>query len=187
MSNEKYLVVISGPSGCGKDTVFSELKRLEPEIEVSVSCTTREMREHEADGVDYYFLTREQFEERIKSGRMLEYTEYSDNLYGTPRDEIEQRMADGKTVVLIIEVCGGAAVKRIYPGALLIFIKPPSIWELRRRLLTRKTEDRAEIRDRLRIARRELKKAADYDFTVVNDDVGECARHIQKIIKDWQA
>lgn len=186
MNSEKYLVVISGPSGCGKDTLFREMKKMRPQLELSVSCTTREMREGECEGVDYYYISREEFSHRIDSGRMLEYTEYSGNLYGTPMDEIEARMNSARTVVLVIEVCGGAAVKRIYPGALLMFVAPPSMRELKRRLVARSTESMREVRRRLRIARRELAQRRHYDYVVINDDVHTCAVQMLDIIDNWQ-
>lgn len=186
MINERYLVVISGPSGCGKDTVVRHLLSMRENTELSVSCTTRPMREHERPGVDYYYISHEEFRERIRGGRMMEYVEYSGNLYGTPLDETEHRLADEKTVLLVIEVQGGHTIKTRFPHALLIFITPPSFEELERRLHTRNTESDEEIERRLAIARFEMRQVDFYDAVVVNDSVERCAAEISEIIDEWQ-
>lgn len=186
MINEKYLVVISGPSGCGKDTVVGRLMQIRKNTELSVSCTTRAMREHEHDGVDYYYITPTEFRARIDAGRMLEHAEYSGNMYGTPVDETEKRLNDKKTVVLVIEVQGGKSVKSRFNDALLIFIAPPSFEELERRLRSRSTETDEEIIKRLNIAKFELEQAQYYDAVVVNDSVDRCAAEIADIIDKWQ-
>ncbi|MBQ9958864.1 MAG: guanylate kinase, partial [Oscillospiraceae bacterium] len=152
MINERKLVVVSGPSGCGKDTVVSCLKQQRSDIRQSVSCTTRAPREGEQHGVNYYYISREEFLQRLENGRMLEYNEFAGNLYGTPRDELEQLMQTGDTVVLVIDVHGAVNVKRIYPGALLVFLLPPSIDELVERLSGRGSEEAAVIEERLEIA-----------------------------------
>ena len=174
MIDQRYLIVISGPSGCGKDTVVKRLLELRPDTECSVSCTTRSIREHETEGVDYYYISEE------------EYAEYAGHLYGTPTDETEGRIKNKKTVILVIEVKGGLTVKKLYPHSLLIFITPPSFCELENRLRHRCTESDDEIKKRLAIADREMKQIEHYDAVVVNDDVDRCAKEIANIIDCWQ-
>ncbi len=186
MIDERYLVVVSGPSGCGKDTVVTQLIKRRPGVELSVSCTTRAMREGEHEGVDYYYISEDEFRARLQKGRMLEYTEYAGNLYGTPMDEIEQRLAEKKTVVLVIDVRGGESVKAIYPGALLIFIMPPSRQELERRLRARGTECEQEVQNRLKIADYEITRTGFYDEVIENDDLAKCVDEVEKKIESWQ-
>lgn len=184
--DERYLVVISGPSGCGKDTVVKRLLEIRPDTECSVSCTTRPRREHEVEGVDYYYISKSEFKTRIREHRMLEYAEYSGNLYGTPIDETEYRIKHKKTVILVIEVNGGMTVKKLYPHSLLVFITPPSFNELEKRLRCRCTETDCEIHKRLEIADSEMKQIEHYDAVVINDTVERCAQEIADIIDGWQ-
>lgn len=178
------LFVISGPSGSGKDTVLTQiLKDMGSEAFLSVSMTTREMREGEEEGVDYYFVSKEEFEENIKNDCMLEYAKYGKNYYGTPAGPIEKLLEEGKTVFLNIEVQGGANVRRLMPFAVEIFLMPPSMEEVERRLRFRGTETEEAIRTRLSIAKEEIKKAADYDYIVVNDVLDEAISDIMSIIK----
>ena len=134
MNKQRYLLVVSGPSGAGKDTVVSRMMQKHPEIEISVSATTRAPRAGETDGENYYFLTNEQFEAKIDRGEMLEYVNYCGKYYGTPKSEVDARLDRGTTVVLVIEVVGAANIKKLYPESTLIFIMPPSMDELRARL-----------------------------------------------------
>ncbi len=187
MNKQRCLLVVSGPSGVGKDTVVTRLRALHPEIEFSVSATTRAPRAGEAHGKNYYYITREQFEEKIARGEMLEHTVYCGCYYGTPRSEIDRRMDTGTTVALVIEVEGAANIKRIYPESTLIFLKPPSLEELRARLRGRGTESDEVIEKRLKRAQEELTFAANYDFTVVNHDVDACAEEIYRILRARQA
>ena len=126
MNKDRYLVVVSGPSGCGKDTVVKTMREKHPEIEVSVSATSRAMREGEAEGVNYYYMTREAFQQKVQAGKILEYTQYNGNLYGTPKHEVDTRIAQGRTVILVIEVEGAGNIRKLYPEALTIFLLPPS-------------------------------------------------------------
>ncbi|MBU3806153.1 MAG: guanylate kinase [Candidatus Fournierella pullistercoris] len=186
MNNQSRLVVVSGPSGSGKDTVVKRLMQLHPQVELSISATTRGMRPGEKDGVDYVYLTREEFERRIAHQEILEYAEYCGNYYGTPKSEVDKRIENGITVILVIEVVGAANVKRIYPGATTIFVRPPSYEELEQRLRGRGTENEEQIQSRLRRAVEEMEYAVDYDEVVVNNTVDECAEEIYELILKHQ-
>lgn len=186
MNKQRHLVVISGPSGTGKDTVAQRLIQLHPEIEVSVSATSRAPRPGEQEGVNYYYMTRENFEEKIAAGEILEYTEYCGNYYGTPKSEVDKRIAAHTTVILVIEVVGATNIKRLYPGATTIFIQPPSYAELEERLRHRGTESEQAIQSRLARAVEEMGYASDYDEVVVNDDVDRCADEVYRLIQEHQ-
>lgn len=186
MNNEQYLVVVSGPSGSGKDTVVTRLMEKHPEIEISVSATTRDKRPGETEGVNYYYLTVPAFEQKIADGEILEYTQYCGNYYGTPRSEVDRRIAAGTTVILVIEVVGATNIKRLYPGATTIFIQPPSYAELEERLRRRGTESEQAIQSRLARAVEEMGYASDYDETVVNDDADRCAEEVYRLIREHQ-
>lgn len=178
------LFVISGPSGSGKDTVLAEiLKIMGSEAFLSVSMTTRQMREGEEEGVDYYYVSKEEFENNIKNDRMLEYAKYGENYYGTPVGPIEKLLEEGKTVFLNIEVQGGANVRRLLPFVKEIFLMPPSLEEVERRLRKRGTETEESINTRLNIAKDEIKKAYEYDYVVVNDILDEAIDNIMSIVK----
>lgn len=186
MNKQRYLLVVSGPSGAGKDTVVKRLMEKHPEIEISVSATTRAPRPGEAEGADYYFLAKEGFEQKIARGEMLEYVNYCGNYYGTPKAEVDRRLDDGTTVVLVIEVIGAGNMKRLYPESTLVFIMPPSIEELGRRLRGRGTEEEQVVLKRLARAAEELELAHEYDFSVVNDDVDRCADELYEILRRRQ-
>lgn len=177
------LVVISGASGVGKGTVLGIMMKKREDLKFSVSATTRAPRPSETHGVHYYFVTKEQFEEMIASGQMLEYSAHAANYYGTPRAQAEEKMATG-SVLLDIEPNGARQVKKAAPDAVLIFIMPPSMEELERRLRGRGDTPEDQIAMRLERAVWEMEQRHWYDHVVVNDDAERCADEILKIIAD---
>jgi guanylate kinase len=172
------LVVIAGPSGVGKGTVHTRVRQALPGSVLSVSATTRPARAHERDGVDYRFVDRTGFEAMVSGGELLEWAEYADHLYGTPRAAVEAAVADGHVVVLDIEVQGALQIRERDPAALLIFLSPPSFEELERRLRERATEGEEALNRRLEIARREVAARDRFDVVVVNDDLDRCVEEV---------
>ncbi len=184
MHNPKgLLVVFSGPSGSGKGTVLGEVMKLNPQIELSVSATTRSPREGEVDGVNYFFKSKEAFQDMIAKGGFIEWAQFCENYYGTPRDYVESRLSQGKDVVLEIEVQGAMQVKKAFPDAVLIFNLPPSKEELRKRLIGRQTEPMDVINHRLATANNELTFASQYDYVIVNDKIELAAEKFLSILK----
>lgn len=182
--NKGLLVVVSAPSGCGKDTIVNEIvKEMGDDASISVSMTTRDMRVGEAEGVNYYYVSKEQFEENIRNGEMLEYTTYGSNYYGTPVGPVKDKLKNGKVVFLIIEVEGGENVKKIFPDCVKIFVIPPSMEVLEKRLRGRGTDKDEVIRERLEIARTELQRATEYDYIVENDVLQEAVEDVKTIIR----
>ncbi|MBE6859833.1 MAG: guanylate kinase [Ruminococcus sp.] len=176
------LIVVSAPSGCGKGTILGEILK-DDKFYYSVSATTRSPREGEQNGVNYHFITREDFEERIKNNAMLEYAEYCGNYYGTPKKEIEEMREMGKNVLLEIEVQGAMKVREICPDAVFVFILPPSVNELERRLRKRGTETDEVIAERVSQAKGELAFAEKYDYVVVNNALEDAICDFRAVIK----
>lgn len=183
MKGEKYLFVVSGPSGTGKDTVVAQLLKTHPEIQHTVSATTRAPREGEKNGINYHFMSVADFEDHLAHDQIVEHTQYCGNYYGTLRSEIETRMEQGIPVILVIEVEGAGNIKKMYPGATTIFILPPDMEELERRLRNRGTEDEETIQRRLTRAKTEISNSVEYDEHVVNDQVETCAESLYSIIQ----
>ncbi len=184
MSAKGLLVILSGPSGSGKDTVLDCVhKRDIIPIQRSVSMTTREKRDGEIDGVDYYFVTKEYFEKQIKEKNMLESAVYSSNYYGTPKGPVDRWLSENKTVVLKIEVQGAEKIKRMYPESVSIFIMPPSMQILEKRLRGRETDSEESIRMRMDAALGEMQCAEKYDYVVFNDVLEDTVNDICAIIK----
>ena len=183
MMNKGQLIVFSGPSGVGKGTVLKEFLADRENVALSVSATTRQPRPGEENGVHYYFLTKEEFLKKVEEGNMLEYAQYNSNYYGTPKDKVNEALAQGRDIVLEIEVQGALLVKEKCPNALLVFVAPPSWQELRDRLTGRGTEDAATIENRLNIAKQELTQAVHYDYILVNDTVEAAAQRLEHIIE----
>lgn len=183
MKGEKYLFVVSGPSGTGKDTVVAQLLKTHPEIQHTVSATTRAPREGEKNGINYHFMSVSDFEDHLAHDQIVEHTQYCGNYYGTLRSEIETRMEQEIPVILVIEVEGAGNIKKMYPGATTIFILPPDMEELERRLRNRGTEDEETIQRRLTRAKTEIANSVEYDEHVVNDQVETCAESLYSIIQ----
>lgn len=184
LNDQGLLIVISGPSGVGKGTVRKALfQRKGQNFDYSVSMTTRKPRVGEVDGKDYYFVSREEFEKRIKEGKFLEYAEFVGNYYGTPLDKVQEKLAQGKEVVLEIEVNGALQVREKVKDAVFIFIVPPTKEDLYQRLKSRGTEAEEIIQERIKKAEREFPLANKYDYIVVNDDVDNAADRIMAIVR----
>lgn len=177
------LLIVSGPSGSGKDTLVSELRRLEPELAYSVSVTTRSRRRPaEIDGVHYHFVTTEEFQRLAAAGEFLETREYADNWYGTPRRFVDETLRSGRNLVMKPEVNGALAIKQAYPQAVLVFVTAPSEEILVRRLEGRQTEAEDTIAQRLQIARQETQVIARYDYLIVNDDVDTALEQLRAVL-----
>ena len=175
------LAVVSGFSGAGKGTVMKRLLEKYEDYALSVSVTTRQPRKGEKDGKDYFFRTREQFEKLIEEDALLEYAKYVDNYYGTPRAYVEEQLSAGKNVILEIETQGAMKIKEKMPSAFLVFVTPPSVEELEKRLRSRCTEPEEVIQDRLKEAGRESRLMSEYDYILINDVVEECVDRLHGI------
>lgn len=176
------LMVLSGPSGAGKGTVCHKLIENNSNIWLSVSCTSRNPRPGEIDGENYFFLSHDEFESKIEAGNFLEYAEYNGNYYGTPRDKVNEYLDDGKDVILEIEVQGAKKIKELVPDAIFVFILPPSMKELKRRLTDRGTESEEKIIKRFKTAYQEINELSKYNYVVINDNVEEAVRKVDSIL-----
>jgi guanylate kinase len=179
---EGLLIVVSGPSGVGKGTVCATLRKQMPRLTYSVSATTRAPRAGEVDGVNYFFKTVSEFKQMIENDELIEWAEYVGNYYGTPRRFVEESLKAGKDVLLEIEVQGAMQVKERFPNGVFIFLVPPTMEELKRRITGRGTESEEAIESRLSAANDELKLIEHYDYVVINDEVEKACQRIQAII-----
>lgn len=177
------LIVLSGPSGSGKNTVCDELKKNNPNIWESISMTSRKPRKGEENGKAYYFVSEEEFEENIKKDKMLEYAKFAGNYYGTPKDSVQKHLDKGEDVILVIEIQGALQIKKKIPHALFIFLLPPSMKELKRRLTARHTESEEKIMERFETAYKEINELSKYNYVIVNDKVSEAVSKLDAIIK----
>ena len=184
MSKKGMMVILSAPSGCGKDTVFREIQKVRDDVAESVSATTRAPRNGEKDGVNYYFLSKEEFERMIENNEFLEYVKYADCYYGTPAKPAFKMIDDGKICFLIIERIGAQNVMKTCPDAVSIFLMPPDMETLKNRLIKRNTESSEAIINRLKIAEEEVKCASQFDYTVVNNELSKAVLEINEILNN---
>ena len=182
MDKKGILMIISGPSGSGKGTIVNELVKDESYY-ISVSATTRKPRVNEQEGIHYFFKEREEFINLRDNGELLEWAEFCGNFYGTPKSNVENKLAEGKNVILEIEVQGALKIKELYPETVLIFVIPPTIEELRNRLTQRGTEEKEVIDRRIARALEEIELVKEYDYLVINDDLLTAVKNINKIVE----
>lgn len=183
MNRKGILVVVSGFSGSGKGTLMKALMEKYQQYALSISATTRQPRAGEVDGREYFFVSREAFQKMIEENALIEYAQYVENYYGTPREYVEKQLAAGRDVILEIEIQGALRIREQYPDALLLFVTPPSAEELKRRLIGRGTESEEVIEARLRRAVEEAKGVEAYDYIVVNDQLEACTERLHQLIE----
>ena len=183
MNHQGILVVVSGFSGAGKGTLMKELLKRYDNYALSISATTRAPREGETDGKEYFFVTKEQFEKMRDERKLIEYAQYVNNYYGTPKEYVEQKMAEGKDVILEIEIQGALKVKKRFPDELQLNVTPPTAEELRRRLVGRGTETLEVINARLARAAEEASGMEAYDYLLINDDLDRCVEEMHQLIQ----
>ena len=181
--NKGVLVVVSGLSGAGKGTICKRLLEKYPDYVLSVSVTSRKPREGEEHGREYFFITKEEFEDRINQGKLLEFAQYVGNYYGTPKDWVEEQLNAGKDIVLEIELQGAFQVRKKIPEAVLIFVLPPDMEELKRRLVNRGTETMEEIERRIQRALEEMEFVPEYDYVIINEDVEKSVDMLHNIVR----
>lgn len=184
MKNQGILIVVSGFSGSGKGTLMKKMLETYDNYALSISMTTRSPREGERDGVEYFFTDKQDFEQKISENQLIEYACYCENYYGTPKAYVEKKLAEGKDVILEIEIQGALKVKAQYPDCLLLFITPPSAKELERRLVGRGTESPEVIAKRLARAVEESEGIEAYDYIVINDDLDVCVKQLHSIVQN---
>lgn len=184
MNGKGILIVVSGFSGSGKGTLMKELLSRYPDTyALSISATTRKPREGEVDGREYFFISKDEFEKMIAKGDLIEYAKYVENYYGTPRKYVEQKLEEGKDVILEIEIQGALKVKKAFPDTLLLFVTPPTARELQSRLVGRGTETMDVIRSRMNRACEEAEGMDSYDYLIVNDNLDSCVEEMHQIIQ----
>lgn len=183
MSAKPLIIVVSGPSGSGKGTLCKMLQRAMPDLVLSISVTTRPPRSGEVNGVDYFFVSTEEFKKMLQDGELIEWAEVYENCYGTPRSFLESNLKAGKDVLLELDIQGAQNIKKIYPQAILIFIKPPSLEELGERIIKRGTDSEETIRKRMSFAQKEIQASENYDYVIVNDEQERALAEIVEIIQ----
>ena len=176
------LIVLSGPSGSGKNTVCDEVKKNNKNIWESISMTSRKPRKGEIDGKSYYFVTEEEFKKNIEDDNMLEYAKFVGNYYGTPKKNIQKHLDNGEDVILVIEIQGALQIKQKISHALFVFLLPPSMKELKRRLIDRNTESSSKVMERFERAYKEINELSKYNYVIVNDNVKDAAKKLESII-----
>ena len=182
MSKNGMMVILSAPSGAGKDTVFKEISRTRSDVCESISATTREPRAGETDGVNYYFLTQSEFKKKIENNEFLEYASYNNCYYGTPASTVLKLVEEGKICFLIIERKGAQKIMKSYPEAVSIFLMPPDMETLEKRLKKRNTDSEEAIISRLKIAEEEIKSASEFDYIVINNELEKAVDEINEIL-----
>ncbi len=178
----KKLFVVSGSSGVGKGTVLKEFLKRNPDFMLSISCTTRTPRDGEVDGVNYFFISKDEFKNCIEGDKFLEWAEFAGNFYGTKKKFINQCLEEGKNIILEIDTQGALKVKKQMPEAVLIFICPPSLEALENRLRGRHTEDEETIRKRLNVVKEELERAQNFDYKIVNDSIDNAVSELENVV-----
>ncbi len=186
MLSKGNLIVISAPSGAGKTTLREELRKLMPDLAYSVSMTTRSPRGPEKDGKDYYFVSKEVFRDGIGKDEFVEWAEVHSNLYGSPREFVERRLAEGKDLLLDVDVQGALKIKKQFPSALLIFICAPSMAVLEKRLRDRRTDSSEEVRERLVTATKEMSYSEDYDHIIINENLKAALAELEGIVTKYR-
>ena len=176
------LIVVSGPSGSGKDSIINNLSKYNNNFWVSISMTTREKRSNEVEGINYFYVTEKEFKNNIKNNNLLEYTNYNGNYYGTPKSHIMEKLNAGIDVILVIEIEGAIHVKELIPDTICIFILPPSMKELKRRLINRNTENKDKIIKRFKTAYQEINEITKYNYVVINDDLEDATIKLNSIL-----
>lgn len=182
MSEKGLLIVVSGPSGVGKGTLCNTLVKNIDNLFISISATTRPPRTGEINGVNYIFMNRENFEEKIEKGQFLEWAKVYNNYYGTPKEFVIEKLKEGKDVILEIDIQGAAQVKKSCPNGVFVFIAPPSLDELRKRIVNRGTDNEESINLRLKSAKEEMRASFDYDYVIINDDLNKAVLKLQSVI-----
>ncbi|GLI50320.1 guanylate kinase [Tepidanaerobacter syntrophicus] len=182
MSEKGLLIVVSGPSGVGKGTLCNALVKNIDNLFISISATTRPPRTGEVNGVNYIFMNQENFEEKIEEGQFLEWAKVYNNYYGTPKEFVVEKLKEGKDVILEIDIQGAAQVKKNCPNGVFVFIAPPSLEELRKRIINRGTDNEESINLRLKSAKEEMRASFDYDYVIINDDLDKAVLKLQSVI-----
>jgi len=186
MTNKGHLIIMSGPSGVGKDTMFRHLSQNGCAVKRAITATTRQKRHYECDGVDYYYKSKEEFERLISEGDLLEYNYYNENYYGTLRSTVQSSVDEGYNLVLIIDINGAKAIKEKFPEAFMVFIKPPSIEKLIERLIARGTETSESLQRRIEQAEVEMREMDNYDFVIENDDLDIAVQQLKDKIESLE-